>query len=69
MGGNVATGDGARALLDAGVDVLVMGARHDQVARNYGDYSVERLIELSEYGDRLSVVTGVLTQECLDIRQ
>ena len=57
------------AIMVSGVDVLVLGARHDRVARNFGDYSVERLIELSEYGDRLSVVTGVLTQECADIRQ
>ena len=56
------------AIMVAGVDVLVLGARHDPVARNYGDYSVENLIEMSEYGDRLSVVTGVLTQECADIR-
>ena len=56
------------AIMVAGVETLVLGARHDPVARNYGDYSVERLIELSEYDDRLSVVTGVLTQECADIR-
>ena len=57
------------AIMVSGVDVLVLGARHDPVARNFGDYSVERLIELSECGDRLSVVTGVLTKECADIRQ
>ncbi len=57
------------AIMVSGVGVLVLGARHDQVARNYGDYSVERLIELSEYGDRLSVVTGVLTEDCANIRE
>jgi hypothetical protein len=32
-------------------------------------YAIERLIELAEWGDRLTVVTGVLPDECLKVRR
>jgi hypothetical protein len=32
-------------------------------------YAIERLIELTEWGDRLTVVTGVLPDECVTVRR
>ncbi len=56
------------AIMVSGISALVMGARPDPVARQWGDYSVESLIVLANCGDRLQVVTGVLTEECANIR-
>ena len=57
------------AILASGISVLVMGGRPTPAERRWGDYTVERLVELSKRGGTIQVVTGVLTQECVDIRQ
>ena len=46
-----------------------MGARPAPGAGRWGDYTVERLIDLAKRGGVIEVVTGILTQECADIRQ
>jgi tRNA(adenine34) deaminase len=57
------------AILASGLSVLVMGGRPTPAERRWGEYTVERLIELSRRSDAIQVVTGILTQECADIRQ
>jgi tRNA(adenine34) deaminase len=57
------------AILDSGINTLVMGGRPAPAEQRWGDYVFERLVELSKRGQTIEVVTGVLTQECLDIRQ
>ena len=57
------------AILEGGITALVMGARPALGAGRWGDYTVERLIELAKRGGTIEVVTGILTQECADIRQ
>jgi tRNA(adenine34) deaminase len=57
------------AILASGISTLVMGGRPAPAERRWGDYTVERLIELSKRGDSIQVVTGILTQACVDIRQ
>jgi len=57
------------AILAGGINTLVMGGRPTPAERRWGEFTVERFIELARRGDSLQVVTGVLTQECVDIRQ
>ena len=56
------------AIMNSGISTLVMGGRPGSDTR-WGDYVVERLIEMSNWDDRLEVVTGILTQECMNIRE
>jgi len=57
------------AILESGITTLVMGARPAPGAGRWGDYTVERLIDLSKRSGAITVVTGILTQECSAIRQ
>lgn len=60
------------ALMASGISTLVMGARlrpEEFVTQRFGTYSVEKLISLAGWGDRLRVVTGVLPTECLEVRR
>ena len=57
------------ALMVSGVSTLVMGARPDPADNRYGSYNVETLLELAGWEDRIQVVTGILPQECLKVRQ
>jgi tRNA(adenine34) deaminase len=57
------------AILASGISILVMGGRPTPAERRWGEFSVERFIELAKRGDSIQLVTGILTQECVDIRQ
>ena len=57
------------ALMVSEISMLVMGAQPDPSVSRFADYTVEGLLELSKWGDRLTVVAGVLTQEGFDIRR
>ncbi len=57
------------AILASGITALVMGARAAPAERRWGDYTVEKLIELAGRGNTIEVVTGILTRECADIRR
>jgi tRNA(adenine34) deaminase len=52
------------AMMNAEVARLVLGGRNRPGGGRFGGYTVERLIELASFGDRLSVTTGVLREEC-----
>ena len=56
------------AILSTGVSTVVMGGRPDSESTRWGEYTVERLIEMTARGDRVEVVTGVLVAECFDVR-
>ncbi len=56
------------AIMEAGISTLVMGGRNTRETTRWGDYTVEKLIDIAGRGAQLEVVTGVLTQECVDIR-
>ena len=51
------------AIMAAGVSRLVLGGRFSGRRGQYSGYSVERLIELTEFQDKLSLTTGVLNEE------
>jgi tRNA(adenine34) deaminase len=57
------------AILASGITTLVMGGRPTPAERRWGEFTVERFIELAKRGDCIRIVTGILTQECADIRQ
>ena len=57
------------AILASGVHKLVMGARHDLTQSNWGAYTVETLLELTNKEGQLTIITGILTRECADVRQ
>ena len=57
------------AILASGVHKLVMGARHDLTQSNWGAYTVETLLELTNKESQLTVITGILTRECGDVRK
>ena len=48
------------ALMVAKVSTLVLGGRQDSL---YSDCTVERLLELAQWGSRLTLVTGVFEEE------
>lgn len=56
------------ALREAGITRLVLGARHAGMRRtDYGDYSVERLLELTR--STMEIVVGVREAECESMRR
>lgn len=57
------------AILASNIGTLVMGGRPTPAERRWGEYTVERFLDYAKRGGTMQVVTGVLTQECVDIRQ
>ena len=57
------------ALMNASISTLVMGGRPSDDRTRWGSYTVEGLLTMSQWDDRMDVVTGVLVDECLSIRQ
>ena len=57
------------AILASGVSTLVLGARLSGVSSQWGEYAVETLLEMTGRGGHLRVITGVLTEQCLDLRR
>ncbi len=57
------------ALMNANIATLVMGGRPSPEQARFGDYTMERLLEMSKWEDRMEVVTGVMFEECMGIRQ
>ena len=57
------------AIMASGISTVVMGARPDPSQRRYGDYTIEKLIRLAGFEEKLQVVTGILPQVCADVRR
>jgi len=57
------------ALMNANIATLVMGGRPSPEQARFGDYTMEALLEMSKWEDRMEVVTGVMFEECMGIRQ
>ena len=59
----------AGAIMIGNVQELVMGGRPGPEDNRWGDYTVEKIIEMCKWGDRLKVASpDVLGKECYDIR-
>lgn len=57
------------AILLSGVDRLVMGVRNRPGESDWGDYSVDRLIDYLGASHMIEIVTGVLEDECAAVRR
>lgn len=57
------------AIMASGISMIVMGARPEPSQRRYGDYTIEKLIQLAGFEQKLQVVTGILPQVCADLRR
>ena len=55
------------AIMGAGIGTLVMGGRYQPSRGRWGDWGVERLIDLVGRSDSFQVVTGILVDECLSV--
>jgi tRNA(adenine34) deaminase len=52
------------AIMLTGVSTLVMGARQPAGGGRFGSYSVDKVLALAGWNDRITIVDGVLTEEC-----
>ena len=57
------------ALMNANIATLVMGGRPDTEQTRWAGYTLERLLEMCGWAGQMQVVTDVLVEECLSIRQ
>ncbi len=57
------------ALMNANISAVILGGRPDPAQTRWGGYTMERLLEMCDWSDRMEVVTGVLFAECMGIRQ
>ncbi|MDP6824132.1 MAG: nucleoside deaminase [Dehalococcoidia bacterium] len=56
------------AILVAGITTMVLGGRPEPGTSKWGDYTLERLIELTARQERVKIITGVLSDECFNAR-
>ena len=56
------------ALMNANIAILVMGGRPTAEQTRWGEYTPERLLDMCDWSDRIEVITGVMVDECLNIR-
>ena len=57
------------ALMNAKISSVILGGRPDSDQTRWGGYTLESLLEMSGWSDRMEVVTEILVAECLSIRQ
>jgi tRNA(adenine34) deaminase len=56
------------AIIASGITTIVLGGRFEPPSDQWGDYTVKRLLEMIGWQDRVTFITGILPQECVDIR-
>ena len=59
----------AGAILVSGIPEVVLGARPDPAERRFGPYTLEDFLQWTGWQDRVSVVTGILVEECAEVRR
>ena len=57
------------ALIVSGIATLVMGARPEPSENRYGAYTVETFLDFTRWDGKMEVVTGILLEECLEVRR
>ncbi len=57
------------ALMNANIGSVILGGRPDPEQTRWGSYTMESLLEMCGWIERMEVVTGVLFEECMGIRQ
>ena len=57
------------AMMNANISSVILGGRPDPDQTRWGGYTMERLLEMCGWTERMEVVTNVLFAECMNIRQ
>ena len=57
------------ALMNANIGAVILGGRPDSEQTRWGGYTMESLLEMCGWSDRMEVVTGILFAECMSIRR
>lgn len=58
------------AIMLSGISTLVIGARPDPAEARWGEYTAEKFVQWTRWGDRIEIASpDVLPQECIEIRQ
>ena len=57
------------ALMNANIGAVILGGRPDSEQTRWGGYTMESLLEMCGWSDRMEVVTGILFAECMGIRR
>ena len=57
------------ALMNANISSVILGGRPDSDQTRWGSYTMENLLEMSGWTQRMEVVTGILVAECMSIRR
>ena len=57
------------ALMNSNISSVILGGRPAPDQTRWGSYTMERLLEMSGWTSRMEVVTDVLFEECMSIRQ
>ncbi len=57
------------AILNAGIDTIILGGRPDPAESRWQAYSVDGLINQLGWSDQVTVITGVLPDECVAIME
>ena len=55
------------AIMNSGIDRLVLGGRFEGEDRTYGSYSVSGMLEMAGAAGRVELVEGVLRAECQEL--
>ena len=55
-------------ILVSGISTMVLGGRPEPGTTKWGNYTAERMVELTSWNDRIEIVTGVLVDECFNAR-
>ena len=58
----------AGAIMNGNFEAVVMGGRPTPANTRWAQYTVEKIVEMSGWSDRLAVITGILSEECVDVR-
>ena len=56
------------AIMACGICTVVIGARPTETHNVYGDYRMERLLELAGQADRVQIIDGILEGESREVR-
>ena len=56
------------AIMTSGITTVVMGARHNPRESRWGPYSIEKLLDMANWRDKIEIVTGILPKKCADVR-
>ena len=55
------------AVIANDVSAVVVGGRHSPQDRRWGDYTVEKLLAMTGWDEKVHLTTGILAEECASV--